>query len=159
MSTSYGSLVHWTLAVRATGAGAALARAVTPALAARALTQPRVAARLRDVPAHRQVAAVMALGVLSAHRSLRHSPHVPLGRALATVGSARVAGTLAAVVHLPAAGALRVLSATLVRAGAHTGADLAEFVGLCTEWDERDITGRSRFLVDYHSTDRAWTTT
>lgn len=159
MTTSYEDLVRWTLGIRRASRSARLAslltRAVTPELAGRSLTDPTVARMLEPIAASRRAHALAALGVIATHCHLRHSPHVPLGRALSVLRSGSTATALATATSLPAAPALRILGNALGQAAVSGPADLVEFLALAAEWDDRTAQERSRFLVDFHAAHRA----
>jgi len=153
------ALVHWAIAVRQSPRGAAtraaLSRATTPAACEAALQVPSVAKRVAHLPPHQRAAAVGALGYIVRGSRLNHTPDIPLGRSLADQDGSGQGEVLAAALAAPQPVALRLLGNAVSRCAAAGPVNLHEFVDLLTQWDDLDVKTRSKYLVEFHTANRA----
>jgi len=62
---------------------------------------------------------------------------------------------LAAALAAPQPVALRLLGNAVSRCAAAGPVNLHEFVDLLTQWDDLDVKTRSKYLVEFHTANRA----
>ena len=154
-ATTFGDLVSWATTIRSVPSAGrlrfALERAITPALASRALSSPPIARRFEEIPEPYRAAAVQGVSAIVRHKHLRHSDRKPFGAAFAGLHGDSAAMLL---LNAPAGqqdNAVRVLSNTLGRVSGDEPVNLTEFLELVTLWPQLTLAQRSRFVVDFYA--------